>query len=248
MAIIPMPTDFPLSDYDNIVDAAAEYEARSRVGAQMTPESEAFFSSAYGLLYRWRALADADAAFVVAVDEDSHYPREAALFSFFVNALSSVEMACFGLYAFVAWLDPERFDCIKTRPKDITPGFVSTQFHSVFAKESLTAEIRSIVSSPLYKELADIRSRLSNCGTLRRGMLFSATVLPDGKQGTLPDTAHLNYSTLDGRRLEPTFTGDFRRRLATQMSTLLRAAHGYVHASLNSSLPARRRRAPRGAS
>jgi hypothetical protein len=99
MPAMTMPPDFPSVAFDAFVERAGHLEDRYRKAHsdRVDPDWAALASATNGLTYRWLALADAEKTFgsaftKLAKTNDDRYIEESALFAFFSNALSAIEL------------------------------------------------------------------------------------------------------------------------------------------------------------
>lgn len=169
---LPMPTEFPSKSYDALIATIGTLDSEFRLlnDGQSSTEWRHFADAANGVTYRWRAVVDADQLFCKLIplggpSIEERYQEEAALFAFFANGLSSVEMTCYAMYALAAQFDNLKFPQIAKDPKRITPGFVRERFTNIFPGEALTRALISLLKSgSTYELVRDVRNALAHRG------------------------------------------------------------------------------------
>jgi len=212
-----MPADFPSTKDDALMAFADNLDKgyRATHGSSPAPAWSAFVRASYGVLYRWRALAEADITFAKTVETpEQQFQQESALFSFFTCALSVVELSCFAFYAFAAQINPGDFGQVTKNPRTIVPQFVRQQFERLYPGESIAITIASCLDSQMFADISDIRNELSHRGTAERGVVLYMT----------PETRHLSHSTWRGDRFDAKLTEGYRTGLAAHMDAMFSAA------------------------
>jgi hypothetical protein len=177
-----MPADFADEPYDRIYQRVAEALGNQQPQPPSWPE----YSGAWqGLSYRFRSCAEHDEAFTDSVsrfgdtpDWPERYKQERDLFGFFVNGLSAIECACYGLFAVGSWLNPGQFpfttDADKRR---VCPERTLEQFAIAFPDANLTRALRQITGSREYQNWKKGRNILSHRSQPGR-IIFGSTVGP----------------------------------------------------------------------
>jgi hypothetical protein len=146
-----MPDDFANEPYDCTYERVADVLGNQQPQPPIWPE----YSSAWlGITNRFRSCAEYDKPFTESVgkfgdtpDWPERYKQERDLFGFFVNGLSAIECACYGLFAVSAWLNPSGFafrtDAEKSRA---SPESTLKRFEISFPNDGLTRTLRQIQS------------------------------------------------------------------------------------------------------
>jgi hypothetical protein len=215
MPALTMPSDFASVAFDAFVERAGHLEDRYRKANsdKVNPDWAALASATNGLTYRWLALADAEKTFgstfiKTAKTTGDRYIEESALFAFFSNALSAVELSYFSIYTFAAQLEPTAFGSIRTNPTKIKPAHVAKTFSSKWPTEALTLELSGAVASQPYKDVAELRNILSHRGTPARTISMQIVEILGGPTPPQPPpTTSWSSRTMD-QNLLPAFRAD----------------------------------------
>jgi hypothetical protein len=103
-----VPVDFDEESFRRVGAAAAAFHGRAAW--------QSYASGMNAVAYRFAAADESHDSFVAAITASDafspsgpRYLQEVSLFSFFVNALSTIECACFAIYSLGLASSPERF-------------------------------------------------------------------------------------------------------------------------------------------
>ena len=158
-----MPTDFPDVPHKAVIERmAAKRDAHTHAVNQC-------LAGWNGVAYRYRSCTEHDEAFTrlieregnIARSQESIYQQQNELFGFFVAGQAAIESFCFGLFTFASIASPSNFPiATPANLRGINPGSTAQRFASAFPKETITARLDQLVSSPEFKEWADVRNLL----------------------------------------------------------------------------------------
>jgi hypothetical protein len=180
-----------------------------------------------GVAYRWKALDLADVDFKKYVPDGRYsFLMEAALFSFFTCAVSSVEITYFAFYGLIAQLWPKEFGLISSNPRNVIPKTVLDAYATRYPAEPLTTVLRGVVQSDEYSDLAAIRHELSHRGTQTPGIFLNLPICPD-KVPEAPPKPVDGWRTWRDMRLDATLTEGYRMQCSLFLKDLWSAASGF---------------------
>lgn len=204
MPSIETPDDFADDLYDGIYQRVAEVLANQQPQPPSWPE----YSGAWlGLTNRFRSCAEHDEAFTESVSKfgdtpawPERYKQKRDLFGFFVNGLSAVECACYGLFAVGSWLNSSQFalttDADKRR---VSPEWTLKRFEIAFPNEGLTRALQRILGSREYSDWKDARNVLSHRSQPGR-IIYLSNVTPRTAEWVLQNIPMDNTATAFRRK------------------------------------------------
>lgn len=141
----PIPADFDQESYHRLGAAVAAFHDR-------TPW-RSFASGFNAVAFRFAAADESHDRFVAAITASDafspsgpRYAQEVSLFSFFVNALSTLECLCFALYNLGACIKPGAF-----------PAQTSDDLRKVDIKQTARRFKQDFHGEPLSRRLVDLR-------------------------------------------------------------------------------------------
>jgi hypothetical protein len=217
-----MPADFADEPYDSIYQRVADTLGNQQPQPPSWPE----YSGAWlGLTYRFRSCTEHDETFTGSVsrfgdtpDWSERYKQERDLFGFFVNGLSAIECACYGLFAIGSWLNPNQFPFTTDADKrSVNPERTLERFAIVFPNEDFTRALRQFLSSQQYQDWKKARNVLSHRAQPGR-IIYLSTVGPSR-------TAEW---VLQNIPIDNTATATRRRWLADSLRDLLTEADHFT--------------------
>jgi hypothetical protein len=176
---LPMPADFPTAAYEAIFR-----RIRPENAGPPDPVEEEFAQAWLGVAYRFLACSDHDATFTRSLRSHGGAPpmaernvQERALFEFFVNALSSLECFCYGMYFVGNRADPTGFpERAAEKLRSIAAGCVRRRYGQTFQDERLTSVLDQVLSSDEFKQLKLVRDRLAHRGSYPRKMFVGGPI------------------------------------------------------------------------
>jgi hypothetical protein len=215
---ICMPKDFPQKLYEEI---------HSHCQPRMTPEPpngerwNEYMAAWNAVAYRFRAVADHDEAFVLALFPDTHenrYKQEKELFGFFVSGLSVLESFSYGLYFLASLVASQHFPIQKRQ--EITLKVTGQCFDRAFPKKPITLCLHSLLNEVTYLEWKRIRNTLAHRCAPGRNIPFGGSSSQD------------DIWKLENIPLNRNITATRRRWLAVVLSNLLDEACFFVKGNI----------------
>lgn len=173
---------------------------RQQNSNQPCDEWRAFISASNGLKVRFRAMVDADHIYTETVQTgnstpENLYQQDNALFTFFTNAVSVLEIACFLVFALASQLQPATFPMnTKEALRKINPKVVVKNFKLVYPKEYLTQTLETLIADQQFQELKETRNILSHQGNPPRNYYTELNIIPG---------APLQHKYIGGPKGEP---------------------------------------------
>lgn len=217
---IELPSDFPLGPYDS-----AAQLVRKHAPSEAWREWAAGWN---GVAYRFRAAAEYDETFTSSYRQHSATPafherfrQEAALFGFFVSALSTLECAAYAAFALGALANPAAFPMATPRDlRHINLRSTSGAFSKAFPTHVLTGEFAALRADRTLAEIEAMRNFLVHRAQPPRGFVqdIGASIPKPTSWG--------------GLVLDETLTTSRRAWLAARLDRLLTAVEGFVAAHL----------------
>ncbi len=199
-----MPVDFNVTAY-NAVHRRVEPQS-----AKYPALYEHFGGGWNAVAYRFHAVADADVTFTNSVRaygdgpaQPHRYRQERALFTFFVNGLSCIESLCYSLFAIGSMLDPHHFAmATEDDLRAVSPQSTLKSYEAAFKQESLTGELRKLVSSSDSKEWVYVRNKLAHRVAPGRiiNMATHAGPVAPAEWKITPNTIFIDATTTRSRR------------------------------------------------
>jgi hypothetical protein len=171
-----MPPDFPSAAFDDLQLTVGRLDTKFRAshGGQPCQEWREFALACNGIKTRFRVVTDSEQTYLstVPLSNDTYenvYMQDSALFSFFTNAVSVLEVLCYACFAIAAQLQPTSFP-MKTSDdlRKISPHFVSDQFTFIYPSVCLTKALTALAADEEFKKLKDVRNTLSHRGNPSR--------------------------------------------------------------------------------
>lgn len=220
---ITVAADFPKAEYMEVMRRLSEYLDGLRVNAGTVAGFRGCAGGWNAVILRFRAACeDCDTATELLAPHqgkftnDDRYQQERALMGFFVNAQSTIESCCFGIYHIGRMRNPSAFS---RDERFVNPSTVYTDFTAAYPTTSLTAELGNLRNDATWVHIKRIRSILFH--RMHPGRtIFMSTV---GSPPPPPD----EWTGL-GIVLEPALVTDPRTWLATAVSRLVRATLEFV--------------------
>jgi hypothetical protein len=184
--VLKLPPDFPEVEVEEIVRLAGVLDAkyRAKSGGQPCDEWRGFIASYHGLRVRFRAMAEAEEVYVTTVPQSNEtrenvYLQDSALFAFFTNAVSVLEVFCYACFSLASQMKPSAFpmkteiDC-----RRITPRFVLERFQLFYPKEVLTKALADLLDDADFTGLHEARNILSHRGNPPRAYGATIEIIP----------------------------------------------------------------------
>jgi hypothetical protein len=222
-----MPSDFPSTAFDSFVKSAnlVDEKYRAANNNKVNPDWSAVASATNGLAYRWLALVDAEktfgSTFIKATKTpENRYIEETALFAFFSNALSAIELSYFAIYGFAAQLEPTLFDLVRVNPRKITPENVTKKFNTAWPADALTLELSKANASLPFKDVTELRNVLSHRGTPARTISMHIIEVLGGPTPLQPPPT----TSWSNRPMDDKLLPAFRADIAPILNDLIAAA------------------------
>jgi hypothetical protein len=89
------------------------------------------------------------------------YIQDRESFAFFVSGLSTIEVACYAIYAVGSIVSPPHFPILLRQDlRRISPESTNKRLKSAFPNESLSISVHSVITDALFKEWKLIRNSL----------------------------------------------------------------------------------------
>jgi hypothetical protein len=236
MPQLTMPPDFPSEDHDALMSLGRRLETayREQNYGSSNPNWGAFVGALNGITYRWRAIEEAERSFNECLSRpnptiEGRCREETALFAFFTNGLSVLELIYFALYALAALLKPTKFHLICTKPKQITPERVTEAFEASWPTEPIAAELSQTLHGDTFVRVKTIRHILSHRGTPPINFAFEFSSSP-GESVPTP-------ATWSGFKLDAALLPNLRADLAKEVRTLLGVGRAFGTQQIANVLP-----------
>jgi hypothetical protein len=159
-----VPADFDQTAYRNLFEAATQFHGRSAWPS--------YASGANAVAYRFAAADESHERFVVAITgadafrlNGPRYTQEESLFTFFVNALSTLECLHFALYNLGACVKPGAFPA-ETRDdlRGVSIKETTRRFKMAYSGTPFTKTLLALRDSTELKALIGYRDFLTHRG------------------------------------------------------------------------------------
>jgi hypothetical protein len=170
--VLKMRPDFPGADLDEVVKQAGVLDEKYRAqhSGQPCEEWRGFIAAYHGTKTRFRAMTEAEETYAKTVPQSNEtrengFVQDSALFSFFTNAVSVLEVLCYACFSLAAQLQPSAFPMTSEKAlRSVTPEFTLDRFELLYPQEPLTGTLRELRDDPALKELLNARNVLSHRG------------------------------------------------------------------------------------
>lgn len=225
---LSMPPGFPAQAYEAVHQRVSEK-------APNDPDLQEQWRGAWnGVAYRFLAASDASAVFTASVstagdapEAPERYRQEAAIFAFFVNALSVLDSFGYAVHALGALAVPEAFSLATPDDrKNARLAAAAERYTTIAATASISSELGSVLSSSEFAEIRTARNVLAHRAAPGRDVHLSAG------GGPPPPPTAWRLRTHDGVDipLDSTTTDARLRWLSEALERLTRAADEFARA------------------
>jgi len=235
----PVPADFDGDSYHRVAAGAAAFSHRSAWSS--------YASGMNAVAYRFAAADESHERFVAAITASDalspsgpRYLQEVSLFSFFVNALSTIECACFAIYNLGACVKPGAFPAgTREDLRDVnikqTARFFKHDFHGQPISKTLLAlrdsvELEALRTHRDFLAHRGVSPRRHDLGFVPWGSTVDvATAVRSASVPRNPKDVPANWKA--DVSLSANMTAEPRAWLATETNRLLRDAATFVESA-----------------
>jgi hypothetical protein len=192
---LSMPAEFPSEDCEAFKERVMLYQNDH-------PGTLGEFTAAMlAVEYRFKAASEYDEAFTASVsmpggdapESIERYRQERNLFGFFANGLSVIECACYAFYDVGKALQSSIFSA---ELWEINPNLTKDAFQRAYGSERLTACLRTLVKSPVYKGWQRARNILVHRAAPGRVISLGASRSTEWKIDGTPFDAEMTSSRM----------------------------------------------------
>lgn len=173
-----MPEVFPSDSFSEFGKRAGAFFPRTLSDADLDDQLERrqHFQQAWlGVCYRFRGCAEQSLSFKAlyqqamvsdlwrewSVGGEHSYEIEQCIYTFFANALSTLECFAFCLYFVGSMLDPRAFNKI-SKPRDITPKSTLAAYRSALPNAPITQCMDAMIKDPAFVRIDTVRNMLAH--------------------------------------------------------------------------------------
>jgi hypothetical protein len=232
---IRMPNDFPVYEYEEMHKLVITRNSNTEIDSVVLSQFQGGWNA---VAHRFRATADHDQAFTIAINEsadsristdtalafENKHVQERELFGFFVTGLSVLESIAYSVFALCSMVNAQAFP-MQTAQDRRRVGLAETEKRLLanFPGEQLTNDFRYCLDDTEFQQWKDIRNTLAHRTSPPR--LYRQTV----SVGT-PDTSITSWAAEwpdFGLSLDTNTTADRRIWLANRTSEFLKAANKF---------------------
>jgi len=169
---MPIPIDFPKITYEKLKELVDAYDLKQRANPQQPTILYGDFALSYNSIrYRFRSVADADAAYQAAFrmpdvsgDQEKRYLEERELFNFFATFVSTVEVLCYCAFAIGSMANTTAFPlATEKNRRNVNPKKTKDNFATYYLADQTTVELDDMLST--YADADKMRNLLSHRGS-----------------------------------------------------------------------------------
>jgi hypothetical protein len=230
-----MPNDFPVYEYEEMHKLVIAKNSNSAIDSVTLSQ---FLAGWNAVAYRFRATADHDQAFTIAINEsadsristdtglafENKHVQERELFGFFVTGLSVLESIAYSVFVLCSMVNPQAFpiQTVQDRRR-VSLGETEKRLQANFPSELLTPEFHSCLADSNFQQWKDIRNTLAHRTSPPRLYRQAVSI---GAPNTGVTSWGVEWPDF-GLSLNTNTTADRRIWLANRTSTFLSAANEF---------------------